>query len=218
SSSPTTPSPSPYSPVSSLVPAPHFTSPSPSSSCSSSPANTFSPPEWLCQSDPTFLLPSSSIYWNSNCLMQKEKGGGGGGNVPEDRKLQEQQEEEHVPQIPEMNAVREQDLLHYCKQFTTKKEEAGTDDSSPCRLGVLRRTRSDGALLQEPPLDRFLSDSVIHSITPPLTSDPVLSLGVAHQPPCTHRGGSTLHHKLLLSGTKEPEFKNQQLRSKTKSL
>lgn len=74
----------------------------------------------------------------------------------------------------------------------------------------LRRSLSEGSLLQEPRSPRFLSDSTIHRLTGP----PNWDLKPAPGPPSIHtlkkqltREGGSLHHMLLfLNGTKvEPQ-------------
>ncbi len=73
---------------------------------------------------------------------------------------------------------------------------------------VLRRSLSEGSLLQEPRSPRFLSDSTIHRLTRPVNFD--LNLDPVPQPPCiqtlrkqlTREGGSLRQMLLLLNGTK----------------
>ncbi|XP_045891764.1 regulator of G-protein signaling 3-like isoform X3 [Micropterus dolomieu] len=116
----------------------------------------------------------------------------------------------------------------------TREDEAGRCNvlQSPLYLNtlqlreVLRRSLSEGSLLQEPRSPRFLSDTTIHRLTRPTTFDldPVTCPG--HRPPSIHtlrkqltREGGSLHHMLLLlNGSKDPEFRNLHLRKKTKSL
>uniref|UniRef100_A0A3Q4BZ23 RGS domain-containing protein n=1 Tax=Mola mola TaxID=94237 RepID=A0A3Q4BZ23_MOLML len=75
-----------------------------------------------------------------------------------------------------------------------------------CVVSGLRRSLSEGSLLQEPRSPRFLSDSTIHRLTRP----PNWDLNPAPCPPSIHtlkkqltREGGSLHHMLLfLNGTK----------------
>lgn len=106
-----------------------------------------------------------------------------------------------------------------------EEEEGGAEEfSSSYRPGVLRRSLSEGSLLQEPRSPRFLSDSTIHRLTCPTTFD--LDLDPTPRRPSIHtlrkqltREGGSLHHMLLLlNGTKDAEFRNLQLKKKTKSL
>ncbi|XP_070819923.1 regulator of G-protein signaling 3-like [Chaetodon trifascialis] len=108
-----------------------------------------------------------------------------------------------------------------------EEEEAGggTEElTSTYRPEGLRRSLSEGSLLQEPRSPRFLSDSTIHQLARPTTFN--LSLDAMRRPPSIHtlrkqltRGGGSLHHMLLLlNGTKDEEIRNLQLMKKTKSL
>ena len=69
---------------------------------------------------------------------------------------------------------------------------------------VLRRSLSEGSLLREPPSPHFLSESAIHRLTHPVTSDP----DPLPTSPCTLRkqltseGGSLHQILLLLNSTK----------------
>uniref|UniRef100_A0A3Q1IVG0 RGS domain-containing protein n=1 Tax=Anabas testudineus TaxID=64144 RepID=A0A3Q1IVG0_ANATE len=106
-----------------------------------------------------------------------------------------------------------------------EEEEGGAEEvTSSFRPAVLRRSLSEGSLLQEPRSPRFLSDSTIHRLTRPMTFDLEPGSGPELKPPSPHtlkqqltrEGGSLNHMLLLLNGPKDPESRN--LRKKTRSL
>ncbi|XP_051807041.1 regulator of G-protein signaling 3-like isoform X2 [Acanthochromis polyacanthus] len=105
-----------------------------------------------------------------------------------------------------------------------KEEETDDEEGLNCRTSVLRRSFSEGSLLQEPRSPRFLSDSTIHRLTRPVTFE--LDSGSAPQPPSprtlrnqlTREGGSLHHMMLLLNGPKATDSRNHQLRKKTRIL
>lgn len=126
-------------------------------------------------------------------------------------------------------------ILLRSHHFNRKEEEEESDDEdeeeggaefTSYRPAVLRRSLSEGSLLQEPRSPRFLSDSTIHRLTRPATFDLDPHSGPVPRPPSPHtlrkhltRGGGSLHHMLLLlNGTKSGESRNRQLRKKTNSL
>ncbi|XP_078141537.1 regulator of G-protein signaling 3-like [Centroberyx gerrardi] len=94
--------------------------------------------------------------------------------------------------------------------------------SSPYASLSLRRSLSEGSLLQEPRSPRFLSDSTIHRLTRPSGFDPA----PRRRPPSprslrrqlTREGGSLQQLLLLLNGTKEFRNIQQKRKKKTKSL
>ncbi|XP_069581058.1 regulator of G-protein signaling 3-like [Brachyistius frenatus] len=106
------------------------------------------------------------------------------------------------------------------------EEEGGGAGELTFRPGVLRRSLSEGSLLQEPRSPRFLSDSTIHRLTRPVTFDLNPSSGPAPRPPSprtlrkqlTGESGSLHHMLLLLNDTKGGESTHPQLTKKTKSL
>ncbi|XP_038558976.1 regulator of G-protein signaling 3-like isoform X3 [Micropterus salmoides] len=226
------PSPSTYSPSSpfssSSTPLPHFSSLSPCTTSSSPPSRTFITPPHLLPPPPS----SSSSTQRS--LVWKERGG-----AEEEVEERQQGEGESASETSEnTGGVGGRRLLLGPYHFNMKEEqeeeesdedeeEGGAEEFLPCcRPAVLRRSLSEGSLLQEPRSPRFLSDSTIHRLTRPTTFDldPVTCPG--HRPPSIHtlrkqltREGRSLHHMLLLlNGSKDPEFRNLQLRKKTKSL
>ncbi|XP_054867786.1 regulator of G-protein signaling 3-like isoform X2 [Amphiprion ocellaris] len=104
------------------------------------------------------------------------------------------------------------------------EEEEEEEEELHCRTAVLRRSFSEGSLLQEPWTPRFLSDSTIHRLTRPVIFD--LDLGSAPQRPSprtprkqlTREGGSLHHMMLLLNGPKAADSRNHQMRKKTRIL
>ncbi|KAG7218039.1 hypothetical protein INR49_020675 [Caranx melampygus] len=92
------------------------------------------------------------------------------------------------------------------------------------RPAVLRRSLSEGYLLQEPRSPRFLSDSTIHQLTRPVTFDPDSDSDPDPPSPntlrkqLTRKGGSLHQMLLLLNGPKESEFRNVQLKKKNRTL
>ncbi|TDH13401.1 hypothetical protein EPR50_G00057340 [Perca flavescens] len=121
-------------------------------------------------------------------------------------------------------------LLHFNMKEEEEEDSDGDEEeeefSSSYRPEALRRSLSEGSLLQEPRSPRFLSDSTIHQLTRPATSGLDLGTGPAPRRPSvdtlrkqlTREGGSLHHMLLLLNGTKDTEFRNLRLRKKTKSL
>ncbi|XP_072243193.1 regulator of G-protein signaling 3-like isoform X2 [Leuresthes tenuis] len=104
------------------------------------------------------------------------------------------------------------------EEESDEEEGGGAEFSFSHRAAVLRRSLSEGSLLQEPRSPCFLSDSTIHQLT---------STGPAPFPPSPQtlrkhltREGASLHQLLLLfNGTKGRESrKRQQTKKMTKSL
>ncbi|XP_035772118.1 regulator of G-protein signaling 3-like [Neolamprologus brichardi] len=91
------------------------------------------------------------------------------------------------------------------------------------RPAVLRRSLSEGSLLQEPRSPRFLSDSTIHRLTHPVNFDLSPNSSPASRVPSPHtlrkqltgEGGSLHQMLMLLNGTKAGEPRNRQLKKKT---
>ncbi|XP_035854931.1 regulator of G-protein signaling 3-like isoform X2 [Sander lucioperca] len=202
---------SPGSPFSSL-------SPHTSSSSSSPPSRTVPPQPPLLPQHPLPCPPLRSPVW-------KERGGG----AEEER---QQGEGESASETSENvgGGVRGRVLLHFNMKEEEEEDSDGDEEeeefSSSYRPEALRRSLSEGSLLQEPRSPRFLSDSTIHQLTRPATSDLDLGTGPAPWRPSvdtlrkqlTREGGSLHHMLLLLNGTKDTEFRNLRLRKKTKSL
>ncbi|XP_027889999.1 regulator of G-protein signaling 3-like [Xiphophorus couchianus] len=97
-------------------------------------------------------------------------------------------------------------------------QEEEEEEERGCRRPVLRRSFSEGSLLQEARLPHFLSDSTIHHLRPTSTFDPTLPLP-SRLPQLTKEGASLHHMLLLLNGAKEGKSSNFRLKAKnTKSL
>ncbi|XP_071328454.1 regulator of G-protein signaling 3-like isoform X2 [Trachinotus anak] len=243
------PSPSPYSPNSpfsfSTPPLPPFSSLSACTSSSSSPStrtiNTL--PHLLPSPTPSSVSTQRSPVWKERGRVEEEE---------ERRKKRREEEEEEVEERQQgegesasetsenMGGVWGRGLLLSPNHFKMKEEEESDDDededeeevggaeefTSTHRPAVLRRSLSEGSLLQEPRSPRFLSDSTIYRLTRPITFDPDPSSDNSPQPPSPHtlskqltREGGSLHYMLLLlNGSKDSAVRNLQLRKKTKSL
>ncbi|XP_017292112.1 regulator of G-protein signaling 3 isoform X2 [Kryptolebias marmoratus] len=115
----------------------------------------------------------------------------------------------------------------YDEEEESNEEEGGSDEEFASKPAVLRRSLSEGSLLQEPRSPRFLSDSTIHRLTRTATFDLSLASSPAPSPPSPQtlrkhltKEGVSLHHMLLLlNGIKGVESSNHQLKKKkTKSL
>ncbi|XP_039979117.1 regulator of G-protein signaling 3-like isoform X2 [Xiphias gladius] len=241
------PSPSPYSlssPFSSFTPP----SPAPFSSLSPYASSSSSPPSRAITALPHLLPPpppSSSSTQRSPIWKER-----GRTEDEERRKRREEGEEVEERQQGEGESASEtsenvggvggRGILLSPHHFNTKEEEeeesgegeeeeerGGAEEfTSAYRPAVLRRSLSEGSLLQEPRSPRFLSDSTIHRLTRPMTFDlgpgssPTLQPLSPHtlRKQLTREGGSLQHMLLLLNGTKDSELRNLQLRKKTKSL
>ncbi|XP_078107841.1 regulator of G-protein signaling 3-like isoform X2 [Sander vitreus] len=202
----------PYSPGS------PFSSLSPHTSSSSPPSRTVPPKPPLLPQPALPCPPLRSPVW-------KERGGG----AEEER---QQGEGESASETSENvgGGVRGRVLLHFNMKEEEEEDSDGDEEeeefSSSYRPEALRRSLSEGSLLQEPRSPRFLSDSTIHQLTRPASSDLDLETGPAPWRPSvdtlrkqlTREGGSLHHMLLLLNGTKDTEFRNLRLRKKTKSL
>ncbi|XP_016898478.1 regulator of G-protein signaling 3-like isoform X2 [Cynoglossus semilaevis] len=244
------PSPLPYSPSSpcssSTPPPAPFSTLSPYTSSSSPPPRNISA---LPLFPPLPTAPSSSTHrspvWKERGRAETEE---------DERKKRRRQEEESevvgerqqgegesASETSETTGIlRGQNVRfsHLYDMQAKQDEDDGSDDEeeeeggdteefiSTYRPAVLRRSLSEGSLLQEPRSPRFLSDSTIHRLTRPLTFDTDPDSGIRTQPPSPRtlkkqltKEGVSLHHMLLLvNGTKESEFGNLHLRKKTKSL
>ncbi|TMS01605.1 Regulator of G-protein signaling 3 [Larimichthys crocea] len=214
--------PSPYSPSSSF-----------SSSFSSPLSRAFTTLSQFLPSPPPSCSDQRSPVW-------KERGG-----AEEDlrrrRRGEEEDEEEEVEERQQgegesasetsehVGGVCVRGLLlsstHFNEEEESEEEDGGgAEEKFIYRPEVLRRSLSEGSLLQEPRSPRFLSDSTIHRLTCPATFDPDPS--PAPRRPSIHtlrkqltkEGGSLHHMLLLLNGTKDAEFRNLHLKKKTRNL
>ncbi|KAM4577671.1 regulator of G-protein signaling 3-like isoform 2-T2 [Odontesthes bonariensis] len=194
------PSPAPYSPF--------------STSSSSSP-----PPRTLPSLPQLFPPPSSPLrspVWKERSSSRPE----------EEVEERQQGEGESASETSEnVGGVGGRGLLLRPRPFNMKEEESDDEEEGggaefpfSHRPAVLRRSLSEGSLLQEPRSPRFLSDSTIHQLA---------STGPAPSPPSPQtlrkhltREGASLHQLLLLlNGTKGGESRKRQQRKKmTKSL
>ncbi|XP_051250605.1 regulator of G-protein signaling 3 isoform X3 [Dicentrarchus labrax] len=222
------PSPSPYSPT----PFSSSTTPPPFSP----PSRTFTTASQLLPPPaPSNSSTQRSPVWKERGRTEEE----------EERKKRRQEEVEERQQgegesasetSENVGGVGGRGLLLSPHHFNMKEEEEEESDEdeeaeegggaeefiSSYRPAVLRRSLSEGSLLQEPRSPRFLSDSTIHRLTRPATFD----LDPDPRPPSIHtlrkqltrEGGSLSHMLLLLNGTKDVELRNLQLKKKTKSL
>ncbi|XP_047448494.1 regulator of G-protein signaling 3-like isoform X2 [Mugil cephalus] len=189
---------------SSTAPPPHF-------SCM--PSYSFStPPSSIVTSPPQFLTPPSpsSPTHRSPIWMEEEE---------EERQQGEGESASETSEIVRGPGGRG----HLLSPAPLKaKEEEESDDNeeeglmSTYRPAVLRRSLSEGSLLQEPRWLRFLSDSTIHHLTRQTSLDrpscPPSPQTLKEQ--LTRAGGSLHHMMLLLSGTKGGESRNRQRKKK----
>uniref|UniRef100_UPI0037E765F5 regulator of G-protein signaling 3-like n=1 Tax=Semicossyphus pulcher TaxID=241346 RepID=UPI0037E765F5 len=220
-------------------PPPSFSSLSPYTTSTSPPPRTFTSPT---QPLPPLLQSSStrrSPVWKER--RAEEEGERRKKRREEDEEVEERQqgEGESASETSEnLGGVGGRGFLLSPLHFNMKEEEEEESDdyeedgggaeefTSTHRPAVLRRSLSEGSLLQEPRSPRFLSDSTIHRLTRPATFDLDLATGPAPRRPSIHtlrkqltkEGGSLHHMLLLLNGTKDTESRNLQLRKKTKSL
>ncbi|XP_059193966.1 regulator of G-protein signaling 3-like [Centropristis striata] len=235
---PASPSPySPSSPLSSSTPPP-FSPLSPYTSCSSSaPPRTFPAPPQLLPPPPPSSTHRSPVWKERGAEEEEERRKRRREELEEVEERQQGEGESASETSESVGRVWGRSLLLSPLHFHTKdeeeeseeEEEGGGAEELTFRPAALRRSLSEGSLLQEPRSPRFLSDSTIYRLTgpAPCLTDPVPRLtGPAPRRPSTHtlrnqltREGGSLHHMLLLlNGTKDSEFRNLQLKKKTKSL
>ncbi|XP_040898212.1 regulator of G-protein signaling 3-like isoform X2 [Toxotes jaculatrix] len=241
---PRPPSPSPYSPTSppssSTPPPPPFSSLSPHTSSSS--LTIAALPPLLPPSPPSSFSTQQSPVWKERERAEEE----------EERRRRRRKEDEEVEERQQgegesasetsenVGGVGGRGFLLSPHHFNMKEEEEKESDededeeegggakefTSSCRPSVLRRSLSEGSLLQEPRSPRFLSDSTIHQLTRPATFDPDPGSGPTPFLPSprtlrkqlTREGRSLYHMLMLLNSTKDSESRNLQLRKKTKTL
>ncbi|RVE68789.1 hypothetical protein OJAV_G00094910 [Oryzias javanicus] len=122
------------------------------------------------------------------------------------------------------------DMKHHDEEGEDTEEEDGGgagEFAFTCRPEVLRRSLSEGSLLQEPRSPRFLSDSTIHRLTrpapfdadPPSGSTPCLPSPETLRKHLTSEEASLIHILALLDGLKgEASGAGQLRRNRTKSL
>ncbi|XP_024120289.1 regulator of G-protein signaling 3 isoform X2 [Oryzias melastigma] len=122
------------------------------------------------------------------------------------------------------------DMKHHDEEGEESEEEdrgGAGEFAFTCRPEVLRRSLSEGSLLQEPRSPRFLSDSTIHRLTrptpfeadPPSGSTPCLPSPETLRKHLTSEEASLIHILALLDGLKgEASGAGQLRRNRTKSL
>ncbi|XP_029367142.1 regulator of G-protein signaling 3-like isoform X2 [Echeneis naucrates] len=241
---------SPPSPVYSLSLPPHSSSP-PSTRTLAGPPQVVGPPAPPSTSTMRNLVRRERRRAEEEVVVEEEEGKEG-----EERGGSRRREEEAAVEVEErqqgegesasetseiLGGVWGRGLLLNHHHFNMKEQDEESDkdeeeeeekggnaeEFSPTfRPAVLRRSLSEGSLLQEPRSPRFLSDSSIHQILRSTTLDPDPCSDQNTQPPSLHtlrkqlaREGGTLQHMLLLlNGPKDSEFSNLQLMKKTKSL
>ncbi|XP_029296280.1 regulator of G-protein signaling 3-like isoform X2 [Cottoperca gobio] len=226
----------PSSPYSSLCDPLTPASPSlypPSSLFSSPPPHTSSsPPSRTFPATPQPLPPPPPSCSTQRTAVWKERGGAEEEEERRKGRRETMEEGEERQQGEGESASETSESMGGPLHFNIKKEEweeerGGAEElTSTYRPAVLRRSLSEGSLLQEPRSPRFLSDSTIHRLTRAATSDLDLCREPVPRPPSVHtlrkqltREGGSLHQMLLLlNGTKDAEFRNLHLRKKTKSL
>ncbi|XP_061585593.1 regulator of G-protein signaling 3-like [Cololabis saira] len=112
---------------------------------------------------------------------------------------------------------------HHLSEAEEEEESDEEEELFSHRPAALRRSFSDGSLLQEPRSPRFLSDSTIDTLTRTTTYDLGLGPGPALPSPQTLRkqltreGASLQQLLLLLNGTKDQDSLHHRL-NKKKSL
>ncbi|XP_074525834.1 regulator of G-protein signaling 3-like isoform X2 [Halichoeres trimaculatus] len=235
---PPSPSPYPTSPAftSSTPPPAPFSSLSPYATLMSHPPRTYTSPSQPLPPPPKSSSKLRSPVWKERGRAEEE----------ERRKKRREEEEEEERQQGEGESASETSenvggrgsLLSPLHLNLKENEEVESDDDeeqggggaeefiSAHRPAALRRSLSEGSLMQEPRSPRFLSDSTIHRLTRPGTLDLDLATGPAPRRPSiqmlrkqlTKEGGSLHHMMLLLNGPKDTELRNLQLRKKTKNL
>lgn len=97
-------------------------------------------------------------------------------------------------------------LVYSCCRWKCKRSQFDGFSS----VSVLRRSLSEGSLLQEPRSPHFLSDSTIHCLTRPVNFDLSPNSSPASRAPSPHtlrkqltgEGGSLHQMLMLLNGTK----------------
>ncbi|XP_042372153.1 regulator of G-protein signaling 3-like, partial [Plectropomus leopardus] len=218
---------SPSSPFSSSIPPTPFSTLSPYTSSSLPPSRTFTTSPQLLPPPPHFSTTHRSPVW-------KERGAEEEGDM---RKRRQQEVEEERQQGEGESASETSESMgggggrgfllspaHLLMREEEDSEEEEEEELTSFRPAVLRRSLSEGSLLQEPRSPRFLSDSTIHRLAGHATFD--VDTGPAPGPPSisalrnqlTKEGGSLHHMLLLLNGSKDSEFRNLQLKKKTKNL
>ncbi|XP_068166373.1 regulator of G-protein signaling 3 isoform X2 [Antennarius striatus] len=237
------PSPSPFtrsSPSSSTTPPPPpFSSVSPyTSSSSSPPTRNFSiPPQLLPPPPSSSSTTQKSPVWKERGRVDEDE---------EERKKRRRDEMVEERQQGEGESASEtsenvggvggrglQLSPHHFNMMEEEEEESDDDNDDEeggrseeltvaYRAEGLRRSLSEGSLLQQPRSPRFLSDSTIHRLTCPTNSDrvPTPRRPSIHtlKKQLTREGGSLHQMLLLLNGAKDGDFRNLELRKKTKTL
>ncbi|XP_026178178.1 regulator of G-protein signaling 3-like [Mastacembelus armatus] len=230
-------SPSPYSPIS------HFSSSTPPPFSSQTPYTSSSPPSRAITALPHLHPPRPPSTSTQRSPVWKERE-----RTEEEERRKRRQEDDEVEERQQgegesasetsenVGNVGGRGLLLCPHHFNMKEQEEEDSDeeeerggaeefTSTYRPAVLRRSLSEGSLLQEPRSPRFLSDSTIHRLTSPAMSGLKPTSCRGPRAPSlqtlrrqlTTEGGSLHHMLLLLNGSKDSESRNLHPK-KTKSL
>nr|XP_040052644.1 regulator of G-protein signaling 3-like isoform X2 [Gasterosteus aculeatus aculeatus] len=133
---------------------------------------------------------------------------------------------ENVERVGERGFLLSSHHLHMMEEeeeISDEEEELFTFTPRPADL---RRSLSEGSLLQEPRTSRSMSDSITHHLTSPLNFDAEPGTGSFPRHPSIHalkkqltkEGGSLHHMLLLLNGDKDKDVRSFQPRKNTRNL
>ncbi|XP_020561993.1 regulator of G-protein signaling 3 isoform X2 [Oryzias latipes] len=225
------PSPCLFPPMSSLTsstpPPPNFCSVSAYISSSSPPYRGVTSPPRLCSPPPSCSSTLRSPVWKERSEDDERRR----------RRLEERQQGEGESASETSESVGglllsplHLDMKHHDEESEDSEEEdrGGAGELAfTCRPEVLRRSLSEGSLLQEPRSPRFLSDSTIHRLTRPAPFEANAPSGFSPRLPSpetlrkhlTSEESSLIHILALLDGLKgEASGAGQLRRNRTKSL
>ncbi|KAL6115053.1 uncharacterized protein ACO6RY_05680 [Pungitius sinensis] len=186
-----------------------------------SPFSTFSP--YTSASSPNSIS-CQRLLQPSPSPMGKERGGAEEKRWPEEMEGTSETLK-NVERVGGRGFLLSSCHLHMMEEEEMRDEEEEVFTFTP-RLADLRRSLSEGSLVQEPRSHRSVSDSSIHRLTSSLNFDPEPGTGSFPRLPSSHalrkqltkEEGSLHHMLLLLNGTKDEDFRSFQPRKKTKNL